>query len=138
NFITPALLPDQWDLQVGGPVLLGIEAAAVDIAGAPEQQGSFEVDEIVPHEIRPLLQTERNKRLSEDALRRVDRPRPVSCRSDLVEHIGKSRRKRSDLVALIGNEVDLLSAWSNRVGALPEHVAADLDVRERHGTVGVG
>ena len=31
-----SLLPDQRDLQVSGPVLLGIEAATVDIASAPE------------------------------------------------------------------------------------------------------
>src|SRR4029077_14458339 len=94
DFITPALLSDQWDLQVGGPVLLGIKGAAVDVARTPEQQIPSKIDEIVLHEIRPFLQTERDKRLSEDALGRVDRPRRVSCRSDLVEHIAKSRRKR--------------------------------------------
>src|SRR5258708_24023573 len=103
----PALPSDQRDLKVGGPVLLGIKAAAVYIARAPEQQVSSQIDEIVLHEIRPFLQTEGGKRLSEEALRQADRPRGVSCRGDLVEHIGKSRRKQSVLVSLICNEVDL-------------------------------
>src|SRR5580693_7665814 len=41
--IGQGLLPDQRNLQIGGAVLLGIEAAAVDIAGAPEQQVASEV-----------------------------------------------------------------------------------------------
>ena len=57
---------------------------------------------------------------------------------DLVEYVGKSLRERSYLVALIGNEVDLLRARRDRMRALPQHVPADLDPRQRHGAVGVG
>src|SRR5450755_76110 len=132
------LLPDQRNLQVGGAVLLGIEAAAVDIAGAPEQQVAPEIDEVVLHEIRPFLETEGCEDLSEYALGRVDRPRRVSGRRDLVEYVGKPLNERSYLVGLISNEVDLLRPRCDRMGALPLHVPADLDPRERHGTIGVG
>src|ERR1700674_4219093 len=100
----PRLLPDQRDLQVGGAVLLGIKAAAVDIAGAPEQQISSEIHQVVLHEVRCFFQPEGNERLAEYALRRVDRPRGVSCRRDFVEDVGKPLRERSYLVALISNE----------------------------------
>src|SRR5271170_3998198 len=63
-----SLLTYQRDLQVGGTVLLGIKAAAVDIARAPEQQIPPEVHKIVLHEIRSLFQTEGNESLSEYAL----------------------------------------------------------------------
>ena len=86
----------------------------------------------------PSLRPNGTKALSEYALGRVDRPGRVSGRRDLVEHVGKSLREGSYLVALIGNEVDLLRARSDRMRALPQHVPADLDPRERHGTVGVG
>ena len=62
----------------------------------------------------------------------------VSSRGDLVEHVGKPLREGRHLVALVGDEVDLLRARCDRVRALPQHVAADLDARERHGPVGVG
>src|SRR5438105_4079104 len=132
------LLPDQRDLQVGRPVLLDIKAAAVDVASAPEQELTPEVDEVVLHEIRSLLEAEGDKRLAEDALGRIDSPRSVSRRGDLIEHVGKSLRERSDLVAFIGNKIDLLRAGSDRVGALPKHVPDDPDARERHGSVGIG
>src|SRR5437879_5664129 len=92
----PASLPDQRNLQIGRPVLLRIEAAAVDVARAPEQQVASEIDEVVLHEIRSLLETEGDKRLSKNALGCVDGPRGVSCRGDLVEHSGKDARDRSD------------------------------------------
>src|ERR1700736_4820086 len=101
-------LPDQRDLEVGGAVLFRIEAAAVDLARPPEQQVAFEVDEIVLHEVRPFFQGEGSEALSEYALRRVDRPRSVSSRRDLIEHIGKPLREGSYLVALVGNEVHFL------------------------------
>ena len=70
---------------------------------------------------------------------RVDGPWRVSGQGgDLVEHIGKSRRERSDLVCFFSNEIDLLRARSDRVRALPQHVPADFDPRQRHGAVGVG
>src|SRR5260370_8400749 len=47
-------------------------------------------------------------------------------------------RERSYLVDLIGNEVHLLRAWSDRMRAPPKHVPANLDPRERHCTIGVG
>src|SRR5258707_13941613 len=62
----PALLSDQRDLQVGGPVLFGIKAADVYIARAPEQLVSSHLDEVVLHEIRSFLHTVGAKRLSED------------------------------------------------------------------------
>src|SRR5271163_1255272 len=62
------LLPYQRDLQIGGTVLLGIKAAAVNVASAPEQQIPPEIHKIVLHEIRSLLQTEGNESLSEYAL----------------------------------------------------------------------
>src|SRR6202030_1321650 len=62
----------------------------------------------------------------------------VSCRRDLVEYVDKSLRKGSYLVSLISNEVDLLRARRDRMRALPQHVPADSDPRQRHGTVGVG
>ena len=86
----------------------------------------------------PFFQTEGDEALSEYALRRVDHPGSVSGRCDLIEHIGKTLREGSDLVALIGNEVDLLRSRSDRVCASPQHVAANLDPRERHSPVGVG
>src|SRR6266478_2279387 len=135
---SPRLLSDQRDLQIGGAVLFGIKAAAVDIAGAPEQQVASEVDQVVLHEIRPFLESEGSEGLSEYALGRVDRPGGISCRRDFVEDVGKPLRERSYLVALISNEVDLLRARSNRMGALPQHVPADLDPRQRRGTVRVG
>jgi hypothetical protein len=113
-------LPDQGDLQVGGAVLLGIEAAAVDIAGAPEQQVATEVDEVVLLEIRAFLESEGGEGLSEYALRRVDCPRRVSGRRDLVEDVSKSLRERGYLVGFISDEVDLLRARSDRMGALPQ------------------
>src|SRR6476620_5403007 len=137
-FASSGLLSDQRDLKIGGAVLLGIKAAAVDIAGAPEQQVASDVDEVILHEIRPFLETEGNKRLSEYALRCVDCPRRVSRRCDLVEYINKSLREGSYLVGLVSNEVDLLRARSDRMRALPQHMPADLDPRKRHGTVGVG
>src|ERR1700750_3328236 len=77
---TPASLPDQRDLQIGRPVLLGIKAAAVDVAGAPEQQVAPEVDQVVLHEIGSFLETEGDEGFSEYALGRVDGPRCVSNR----------------------------------------------------------
>ncbi len=44
----------------------------------------------------------------------------------------------SYLVGLISNEIDLLRARSDRMGALPQHVPADFDARQRHGTVRIG
>src|SRR5580704_13720780 len=132
-----SLLSDQRNLQVGRAVLLRIKAAAVNIARAPEQKIPSEVDQVVLHEIRSLLETEGDKGLSKDALGCVDRPRRVSCRRDLVEYVGKSLRKGSYLVSLISNEVDLLRARRDRMRALPQQVPADLDPRERRGTVGV-
>src|SRR5882757_1422239 len=98
-------LPNQRDLQIGRAVLLGVKTAAVDIAGAPEQQVASEVDEVVLHEIGPFLEREGDKGLSEYALGRVDNPRRVSGRRDLVEEVGKSLHEGRYLVALIGNEV---------------------------------
>src|SRR6202007_2027057 len=131
------LLSDQRNLQIGRPILLHIEAAAIDIARAPEQQVASEVDEVILHEIRPFLETEGGEGLSEYALRRVDCPWRVSGRRDLVEDVGKSLRERSYLVGFISNEVDLLRARSDRMRALPQHVPTNLDPRERHGAVGV-
>src|ERR1700751_2394982 len=88
--------------------------------------------------VRAFLQAEWSEAFSEDALGRIDGPRSVSNGCDLVEHVDKDLRKRSDLVALIGNEVDFLRARRNWVRALPEHVPADPDTRERRGPVGVG
>src|SRR5271163_4837445 len=42
------------------------------------------------------------------------------------------------LIGLISNAVDLLYARSDRMGALPLDVPADLDPRERHSTIGIG
>src|SRR5882672_8222739 len=95
SFASPRLLSDQRDLQVGGAVLLGIKAAAIDIAGAPEQHIPSEIHEVVLHKVRSFFQAEGNKALSEYALRGVDRPRCVSIGRDLVEHIGKSLREGS-------------------------------------------
>src|SRR5882757_11109972 len=83
------LLSDQRDLQIGGAVLLRIETTSVNIARAPKQQVTFEVDEVVLHEVRSFFQSEGREILSEYALRRVDRPRSVSSCRNLVEHIGK-------------------------------------------------
>src|SRR5438045_4432014 len=120
-FASPRLLSDQRDLQVGGAVLLAIKSAAVDIAGAPEQHIPSEIHEVVLHEVRSLFQSERNKALPEYALRRVDGPRTISIRRNLVEHAGKALGEGSDLVALIGNEVDLLRAGSDRMRAVQQH-----------------
>jgi hypothetical protein len=43
------------------------------------------------------------------------RPRSVSGRSDLIEHIGKPLCERSHLVTLVGNEIHLLRSRSDRV-----------------------
>src|SRR5882672_7507811 len=98
---SPRLLSDQRDLQVGGAVLLGIKAAAVDIAGAPEQHIPSEIYKVVLHEVRSFLQSEWNKALCKYTLGHVDRPETISIRRDFIEHVGKSLRERSDLVALI-------------------------------------
>src|SRR5882757_9833734 len=82
------LLSDQRNLQIGRAVLLRIKAAAVNIARAPEQQVASEVDQVVLHEVRPFLESEGGEGPSEYALRRVERPRRVSCRRDLVEYVG--------------------------------------------------
>jgi hypothetical protein len=68
RYRTAGSLPDQGNLQVGGAVLLRIEAAAVDIARTPEQQIAPKIDEVVFHEIRSFLETEGEERLPEDAL----------------------------------------------------------------------
>jgi len=56
----------------------------------------------------------------------------------LLRTSGKPLHERCYLIGFIGNEIDLLRARRNRVRALPEHVSADFDARERHGTVGIG
>jgi hypothetical protein len=56
-----ALLPDERDLQTGRAILLCVKAAAVNIAGAPEQQAAFAIGEVVFDEIRPFLETEATK-----------------------------------------------------------------------------
>ena len=114
------------ELQIGRPVLLGIEATAIDVAGAPEQQVAPEIDEVVLHEVRAFLETKGREILAENALGRVDGPRRVPGRGDLVQHIGKSLRQRRNFVGFVRNEIDLLRARSNRMRALPQHVPADL------------
>jgi len=62
------LLSDQRDLQIGRAILLGIEATAVNVTGTPEQQIVSEIDQVVLHEVRPLLETEGREGFSEYAL----------------------------------------------------------------------
>ncbi len=57
---------------------------------------------------------------------------------DLVEDVGEALRKRRYLVGLIGDEVDLLGGRRNRMRTTPQHVPADPDPHQRHGTIGVG
>src|SRR4051812_31469713 len=45
------LLPDQRDLQVRRPVLLVVEAAAIDVARAPKEHVVAQVDEVEFHEV---------------------------------------------------------------------------------------
>src|SRR5271154_2927627 len=69
------LLANQRNLEIGWAILLRIKAAAVDIARAPEQQIASEIDEVVFHEICPLLETKGSEGLPEYALGRIHGPR---------------------------------------------------------------
>src|SRR5271170_1314360 len=113
----PSSFPDEWDLEVGRTVLLGVEAAAVDVARAPKQHLVRQVDQVVFHEVLARGETERRKGLSEHALRLTDFPFGVTLGRNLIQDIRETLQERRDLVGLVSNEVDFLGARGNRMVA---------------------
>src|SRR5206468_1710854 len=105
----------QRDLEVRRPVLLGVEAAAVNVSCPPEQIVPLNIDQVVLHEVTPLGQAERRKRLPENALTLPCLPGREPSRRQLVEEIRKARDHRRDLVRLVRDEVRLLCAAGDRV-----------------------
>ena len=61
KIVLPSILrfAPQWDLEVGRPVLLGVEAAAVDVSCPPEQIVALDIDQVVLHEVAALGEAER-------------------------------------------------------------------------------
>src|SRR6478672_1128009 len=133
-----SLRSDHWNLEVRRPVLLCIEATAIDVASAPKQETIPQIDEIIFGEVGAFLKTEGNERLAEDALRASDGPWRISGRGDFVQDIREALRKWRHFVSFISHEIDLLRAGCNGMGAAPLHVALDEDPRQRCRPVCVG
>src|SRR5271170_3466487 len=87
--IRARLFGHERNLEVGRPVRLGVEAAAVDVPGTPEEETARQVHEVVLLEVLARHESKRTERLAEDALRPTELPRLVPVGSDLREHIGE-------------------------------------------------
>src|SRR5207249_6015659 len=131
---SPSILPfaPQRDLEVGRPVPLGVEAAAVDVSCPPEQIVPLNIDQVVLHEVAALGQAERRERLPENALTLPCLPRREPGRRHRVEEIRKARDHRRDLVRLVRDEVRLLCAAGDRVLADPLDMSAQVDASDCH------
>jgi hypothetical protein len=130
------LLSHERNLKIGRAVLFRIETAAIDIARAPEQQVAPQIDEIVLHKFDPSLRPNGAKVFrkmlwgaptAHVAYTAVATLFSTSANPWANGSPRSSRQRRSDL----------LRSRRDRMRALPDHMAADLDPRERQRSVRV-
>src|SRR3984893_2945599 len=113
------LLSHQRDLQIGGPVFRLIKSTTVHVFTPIEKHVVVEIDEVVVDIGLSFDQAKQRKSFSSDVLHDIDFPRVEASARKSVRDSGKSLMQGSHLIRFIGNVVQVVRAWCNRVLSPP-------------------
>src|ERR1700687_3727204 len=109
------LLSHQWNLQIGWPVFRLVKSTTVNVFTPIKKHVVVDVNEVIVDIGLSFDKTKQRKGFSCNVLHDIDLPRFETSAWKSVRDSSKSLMQWGHLIRFIGNVVQVVRAWCNRV-----------------------